>query len=167
MEHSESFLDAWTWIPLAASLLVSAGAFVVMRFYLRAIFRGEQTQCVVGERLTLTLEEDRGLARRLSVGHLEIQVERPQWTARPTSSPVADLSTRGDGVSTSRGCLSPWRLDSCSDFSRAVDHTLATVVRVGIYNSRLVCRALLGVVLLHARHAWPCFVGPTGVFAAS
>jgi len=40
VEQSQTFFDVTTQVTLAASLLVSAAAYVVMRVYLRKIFRG-------------------------------------------------------------------------------------------------------------------------------
>jgi hypothetical protein len=85
VEQSQTLFSAAALITLAASLLVSAAAYVVMRFYLRAIFR-ESLRSASPARTDLRAGEDRGPALRPSVGHLEIQVERPQRTARPTTA---------------------------------------------------------------------------------
>lgn len=88
MDQPQSLFDATTWITLTASLLVSAAAFVVMRFYLRAIFRESQRSASPAEN---DVREDKGHgpAQGPSRGHLDIQIERPQaGAAGPIRSPT-------------------------------------------------------------------------------
>ena len=92
MEQSQTLFDAATLITMAASLLVSAAAFLVMRFYLRAIFRESQRMSTA--RNDARVIEGDGRALHTSGGHLDIQVERPQGgAAGPLRSPTFRLAS--------------------------------------------------------------------------
>jgi MFS family permease len=80
VEQSQSLFDVATLITLAASLLVSAAAFAVMRFYLRAIFRESQRSASAPADRPRRREDD-APALRTSVGSLEIEVDRPVGAA--------------------------------------------------------------------------------------
>ena len=76
------YFDAGTWITLGAALLVSTAAFVVMRLYLRTIFRESQRSASLPQASPRV--EDATRPPRLSViGPLEFQTERPGGPASP------------------------------------------------------------------------------------
>jgi hypothetical protein len=76
------YFDAGTWITLGAALLVSTAAFVVMRLYLRTIFRESQRRASLPQASPRV--EDGTRPPHLSViGPLEIQTERPGGPASP------------------------------------------------------------------------------------
>ena|SRR5947208_366168 len=82
------FFDVGMWITLGAALLVSTAAFVVMRLYVRRIFRESQRSASL-PRARLGVED--GSRPSLSaVGPLEIQIEKPD---RPDRSPLARSPT--------------------------------------------------------------------------
>jgi hypothetical protein len=88
VEQSQTLFDSATLLTLAASLAVSAAAFIVMRFYLRAIFRESQRSTSPVKNDARVSDGD-GPALRPSSGHLDIQVERPQaGAAGPIRSPT-------------------------------------------------------------------------------
>src|SRR5262245_40821882 len=73
---------------MAASFLVSAAAFLVMRFYLRAIFRESQRGASAVKNDARVVAGDEA-ALRSSSGHLDIEVEQPRGrTAAPLGSPT-------------------------------------------------------------------------------
>jgi MFS family permease len=77
MDKTQSLFNAATLVTLTASLLVSAAAFIVMRFYLRAIFRESQRSASpAGD--DPRAQQGGASAERSSSGNLEIEVERPQ-----------------------------------------------------------------------------------------
>ena len=98
MEQSQTFFDAATRVTLAASLLVSAAAYVVMRVYLRKIFRESQRPSLADVPLSgrggstqqgppyggdgASTEQDSPYTVEVAGPAPEIVVERPEKTSR-------------------------------------------------------------------------------------
>jgi len=76
------FFDASLWITLGAALLVSTAAFVVMRLYVRTIFRESQRSASLPQ-AGPGLEDDTRPPPLSAIGPLEIQTERPSGPASP------------------------------------------------------------------------------------
>ena len=87
MEQSQTFFDVTTQVTLAASLLVSAAAYVVMRVYLRKIFRESQRPSPVTDPTLVgrggSTKQDPPYGAEVASHAPEIVVERPEQTARP------------------------------------------------------------------------------------
>ena len=91
------FFDTTTWITLGAALLVSAAAFVVMRLYVRKIFRESQRSASLpqpGPRV-----EDVPRPPLATIGPPEIQIEKPggptsPWPARSSTFQHAESAFR-------------------------------------------------------------------------
>jgi hypothetical protein len=80
--------DVGTWFTLGAALLLSAAAFIVMRLYLRSVFRESQRSAsLVQARPAVDDSSQSGLP---ATGPLEIQIESPgaPASAPPTRSPT-------------------------------------------------------------------------------
>jgi hypothetical protein len=96
-------------IPVAASLIIGAAAFVVMRLYMRAVFRESRRSALDPQ--AAYEEEIRRPQRLLETGPLEIQSERPGELARtepartPTFRYAAIAFRRGACVYTLAGLV--------------------------------------------------------------
>lgn len=77
------FFDASTWITLGAALLVSTAAFVVMRLYVRTIFRESQRSASLPQAGPGVADSTRHSLLSTS-GPLEIQTERPGGSTSPS-----------------------------------------------------------------------------------
>jgi hypothetical protein len=84
------FFDTAFLIGLGVSLLLSAGAFIVMRLYMRRIFRESQQAASLSETATAVEAGDRGRLQPEMRPPLEIQAEGP---GRPTRLPAARSPT--------------------------------------------------------------------------
>ena len=76
------YFDAGTWITLGAALLVSTAAFVVMRLYLRKVFRESQRSASLPQ-ASPGVEDATGPPHLSVIGPLEFQTERPGGPASP------------------------------------------------------------------------------------
>ena len=76
------FFDASTWITLGAALLVSTGAFVVMRLYVRMLFRESQRSASFPQ-AGPGVEDGTLMPPVSAIDQLEIQTERPGGPASP------------------------------------------------------------------------------------
>jgi hypothetical protein len=77
--------DASWWITLGAALLVSTAAFVVMRLYMRTIFRESQRSASLPHAGS-GVEDGARPPRLLAIGPLDIQTERPGGSPPPVQS---------------------------------------------------------------------------------
>lgn len=83
------YFDTGLWIVLGAALLVSASAFVVMRLYLRTIFRESQRSTSLSQ-TSPGVKGGTWPPPQPAIGSLEIQTERP---SEPTHPPFPRSST--------------------------------------------------------------------------
>lgn len=77
------FFDASMWVTLGAALLVSTAAFVVMRLYVRRVFRESQRSAPLPQ-AGLRVEEGPRLPLLSAIGPLEIQTENPGGPGSPS-----------------------------------------------------------------------------------
>ncbi len=83
------FFGADAWITLGATLLVSTAAFIVMRRYLRTVFRESQRSASLPQ-VSPGVEDATRQQQPSAIGPLEIQTDRPTV---PTSPPPARSPT--------------------------------------------------------------------------
>src|SRR5215475_9781729 len=76
------FFGVSAWITLGAALLVSTAAFVVMRLYLRRIFREGQRSVSLSQ-AGPGVEDGTRPPLLLAIGRLVIQTEKPGRSASP------------------------------------------------------------------------------------
>jgi hypothetical protein len=83
--EAAQYFDASALIALAACLLVSASAYVVMRLYLRSVFN-ESRRTASSSQAAPDMEAGSGRPPSSAVGPLEIQTERLERHLRPTAA---------------------------------------------------------------------------------